>query len=194
MPDGTDAGRRPETVRNLLKAATADLHAQVDACFGRMLDGSEAGYRRFLLASLGAIEPLEAALGDAGVGTLLPDWPERARSSALRMDLAELGVAAPPSGPAAALAGAAQRFGALYVLEGSRLGAKLLARQVLASPSAAVRSATRYLRHGDGRPLWASFLERLESSPAVRRAPAEAVAGATAAFARFLQAGTADAD
>jgi heme oxygenase len=36
--------------------------------------------------------------------------------------------------------------------------------------------------------LWPTFLERLESSVAVRRSPTEAIAGAKAAFRFFLPA------
>ena len=76
-------------------------------------------------------------------------------------------------------------FGVLYVLEGSRLGARLLTRQILASGDPHLRRATRYLRHGEGKPFWQTFLARLESSIAVRRSPERAVAGAVAAFACF---------
>lgn len=73
----------------------------------------------------------------------------------------------------------------LYVLEGSRLGGKLLLRRALANPDRQMRSATRYLGHGDGRDLWRFFLERLEASPTVASAPDAAVAGARDAFSLF---------
>ena len=75
------------------------------------------------------------------------------------------------SRPPPPLAGAARMFGALYVLEGSRLGAKLLVPDLLAGGSTRVRAATRYLRHGEGHRLWQSFLAHLESSQATRRVP-----------------------
>ena len=53
----------------------------------------------------------------------------------------------------------------------SRLGAKLLVPDLLAGGSTRVRAATRYLRHGEGRRLWQSFLAHLESSQATRRVP-----------------------
>jgi heme oxygenase (biliverdin-IX-beta and delta-forming) len=71
------------------------------------------------------------------------------------------------------------------VLEGSRLGGKLLLRRALGHPDVRVRAATRYLSHGAGRNLWSSFLVHLEASSAVVTAPDEAVAGARAAFALF---------
>jgi hypothetical protein len=79
------------------------------------------------------------------------------------------------------LGGEAHQFGVVYVLEGSRLGAKVLVRRLLASPDLQKTRAMRYLRHGEGLPLWRTFVERLESSAAVRRSPADAIAGAHAA-------------
>ena len=117
--------------------------------------------------------------------TLLPDWNERSRSAALDADLAELGIPCPPVATAPRLDGEAFLFGVLYVLEGSRLGARLLTRQILANGDPHLRRATRYLRHGEGKPFWQTFLARLEASIAVRRSPERAVAGAVAAFACF---------
>jgi hypothetical protein len=53
------------------------------------------------------------------------------------------------------------------------------------SPGLQTPSPLRYLRHGEGLPLWATFVEQLESSAAVRRAPADAIAGAHTAFGWF---------
>jgi len=50
-----------------------------------------------------------------------------------------------------------------YVLEGSRLGATVLKRTPGASPDPAVRAATRYLTHGEGRGFWPSYLARLNA-------------------------------
>jgi heme oxygenase (biliverdin-IX-beta and delta-forming) len=161
------------------------LHAVVDARFTPMLGAGETGYRSFLLASATAVFALEQALA-ADMNAILPDWAQRSRTAALRADLADLGVVDVPAAPPPLLAGEARQFGALYVLEGSRLGAKLLLPELLAHGSSRVRAATRYLRHGEGRRLWPSFLAHLESSEAVRRRPDDAIAGARAAFALFV--------
>jgi hypothetical protein len=70
-PGGADVSG---SMRSLLRASTAGLHAVVDARFAPMLDAGEAGYRSFLLASAAAVFPLEQALLTAGVDLLLPDW------------------------------------------------------------------------------------------------------------------------
>ena len=173
-------------MRALLRASTATLHAAVDARFAPMLNAGEAGYRSFLLASAAAVFALEQALLAGGVGAILPDWPRRTRTAALRADLADLGVSDIAVATAPPLAGAARMLGALYVLEGSRLGARLLAGDLLACGSTRVRAATRYLRHGESHRLWPSFLTHLESSQDVRTCPGEAIAGARLAFALFV--------
>lgn len=183
FPDGADVSG---SMRALLRASTAGLHSVVDARFAPMLGSGEAGYRSFLLASAAAVFPLEQALLAADVGAILPDWAQRARTAALRADLADLGVVDVPVAPPPLLAGEARQLGALYVLEGSRLGAKLLLPELLARGSPRVRTATRYLRHGEGGRLWPSFLAHLESSEATRRCPDDAIAGARAAFALFV--------
>ncbi|MCW5734077.1 MAG: hypothetical protein KIS73_08125 [Enhydrobacter sp.] len=102
-------------------------------------------------------------------------------------DLQALGAALPREIDPPLVGGEARQFGIVYVLEGSRLGGKLLMRRALAHPDFRVRAATRFLSHGAGFDLWSSFLVRLEASPAVTREPDEAVAGARAAFALFSE-------
>jgi heme oxygenase len=173
------------SLRSLLRDSTTAAHAAVDRQFAAMLAAGLPGYVDFLRASAAAILPLEQALAAARVHDILPDWDARTRATALRDDLDALGVPAPAVRVHVAVEGEARQFGMLYVLEGSRLGAKILARQAQASADPRIRAATRYLRHGEGQRLWPSFVARLEASAATARAPHEAVAGALAAFALF---------
>jgi len=171
--------------RHLLRAATADLHAKVDARFSGNFSGGAVGYSGFLAALASALVPLERALEEGGIERILPDWPERRRAALVVADLEALDVAVPPSADPPPVTGEARQFGVAYVLEGSRLGGKLLLRRALADPDQRVRAATRYLSHGADRDLWPSFVKRLESSAAVSRAPDEAVTGARLAFSLF---------
>jgi heme oxygenase len=175
------------SARSILRAATADLHTDLDSCLASLVK-RDTGYARFLLGSAAALLPLERALSAADVVTLLPDWPLRSRSQAIRVDLVELMLSEPPLLPPPEIRGEASVFGMLYVLEGSRLGARVVLREAQARLSPAVRAATRYLSHGQGQPLWPTFLQRLEASPHVCRDPEQAVLGARAAFQLFLNA------
>src|SRR5262249_51409973 len=157
-----------------LKQSTAAAHRRLDATFSDFDLTGVPGYRRFLEASAAALLPLEAALEAAGVEAILPDWPERARRQAIAADLASLGGLARPLCAVKPLTrnGA---LGAIYVLEGSRLGAKFLMRTIVEHGDPVIFAATRYLAHGAGKPWWRSFLARLESEPVTPADEAEVI-------------------
>ncbi|WP_421997746.1 biliverdin-producing heme oxygenase [Reyranella sp.] len=185
---GARAPAQPQSLRDLLRRSTADLHAALDLGLSPLFDEGERGYRSFLASSARALLPLEAALEAGGIDRVLPDWPARSRRACLLEDLAALGIPTEdgPAGPGR-IEGEAALLGTAYVLEGSRLGARQLVRLVLAHrrPGGA---GTRYLSHGADRPLWRSFLEILERSLPARREPQRTVAAARAAFGLFQAA------
>jgi heme oxygenase len=174
-------------LRHRLKEATAAAHQDLDAQFATFDLTACKGYRRFLEASAAALLPLEAALERAGVARLFPDWPERSRRDAITADLARLGGTVRPMEEVTPLSRNAV-FGTMYVLEGSRLGARYLLRRIAASDDPLLAEARAYLGHGAGRPLWPSFLARLEREPVTGDDEAEAIAGARQAFAMFAEA------
>lgn len=152
-------------IRHSLRAATAQAHERLDACAQRVNLADRESYGRFLQAQSGPVMALEAALQDFGVARLLPDWPLRSRTSALHYDLEYLTLR-PGSCRAVRLTSAAEAFGTLYVLEGSRLGARVLLRQILAA-APDIRPATRFLSHGSDQKLWTTFLQILEAKVGV---------------------------
>jgi heme oxygenase len=168
------------SVRERLRDATNASHAGVDACAGRMRVDTSHGYARFLSTQASVVFPLEDALERAGVMRVLPDWRERRRSEALSTDLGEIGANCIPM-RAPVFESDAALLGAAYVLEGSRLGARIILSRVSSS-------ATRYLRHGEGCRLWPTFLDVLESNEDVRRHPEAAEYTARLVFAMFAQA------
>jgi heme oxygenase (biliverdin-IX-beta and delta-forming) len=172
-------------LREKLKQATAPAHRDIDAQFSRFDLTSVAGYRRFLEASAAALVPLEAALEVAGIASVIDDWPQRSRRAAIVSDLARLNGAVRPLGEFAPL-NRSTALGVMYVLEGSRLGAKVLLRTIAVRSEPEIAAATRYLRHGAGQALWPSFLLTLEREP--QNAEAEIIAGAQRAFAVFAKA------
>lgn len=166
----------------MLRAATAADHDSVDARFGALRLDDAGDYRRMLRAHARALPAIEATLAEPeGEGGAMPAW--RARTTALRDDLAALGDAVPP--PLAFVAPTdAARWGALYVAEGSRLGGQLLARTVPAGLPSAYLSA----RHQPGE--WRALLDALEqraarADEAWREA---AIAGARATFTLYAHA------
>lgn len=173
------------SARQMLRSATADLHAAVDARFSGPFDRDRGSYVSFLTALARAVPPLESGLEAGGVAHLFPDWRHRCRATALRDDLDRLGAPMPWPTRVAPPSSDAEMLGMIYVLEGSRLGGQVLLRRALDNPDPAVRAATRYLGHGAGCDLWHSFIVRLEASAAVAAHPQEAVLGARTAFGLF---------
>ena len=142
--------------RFALRAATTDAHERVDALYSRFDLAGAAGYADFLVAQAGAYLAIEAALDRAGAENVLPDWPRRRRAEALRRDLAVLGLKVSASDiEAPALGEAARVIGAIYVLEGSRLGGTMLLRSVPQGQPTEFLST----RHPD---LWRVFIARLD--------------------------------
>lgn len=155
------------------------------------LDFGPRSYLLFLRGLARGIVPIEAALDRVGIVDMLQDWPARKRTDALQADLADFGEAIPDPVRAFALDDRPGAFGALYVLEGSRLGSQVLLRQALASDAPTVRHATRHLAHGQGQKFWPGFLERLDESRDAQDSPDGVIAGANRAFDFIHEAFTA---
>ncbi len=168
------------SARAALKAATAEAHERVDTAFSLFDLASGDGYRRFLLAQAGALLPVEAELDRAGAEAILPDWPERRRGDLLRADLATLNVTAPELFPGPAfLSGKAPMLGAIYVLEGSRLGGAVLKQAV---PSHFPKG---FLEARQAAGSWRKLLQTLDSFLARPDDLEAAIAAANEVFARF---------
>lgn len=166
-----------------LRQATADRHHALEAtpCMSRLgaddLEPAElASALQVLLAGFSAIEPELAA----------EDW-YRPQAPAIAEDVARL---APPPRPLAAeplaLADGAARLGAAYVLIGSRLGAKTIARRLDARFGAGFSAGSAYYgREAAHAPTqWQALQLRLAEAPAEHHAAA--TAAAAAAFDRLI--------
>src|SRR5688572_11374509 len=134
--------------RNSLRGATDHLHRDLDRIVASFKLDDAAHYRRFLQASAATLIAIEQLLETAGVAQLLTDWSERSRREPILADLHRLDSQAQPLALRRTAPTPAEVFGILYVLEGSRLGARVLLEQVLASADERVRNASAYLRHG----------------------------------------------
>lgn len=170
---------------DILRRGTRVWHEAVEAAFAPFNLGQAPGLRGFLLAQAAAVLPLEAELDRQNIADILPDWSRRRRAASLVDDLAELG--AKPSQPddAPDLSSTAHQLGAVYVLEGSRLGGRILARQVGCADGSDRPLPTSFLRHSAGPGAWAAFLAVLALHD---HDPSELLAGADAAFRLFHRA------
>lgn len=162
-----------------LRAATRDSHDRVDALFGGYDLSDRAAYSRFLTAHASALVPVEDW---AGCGRLIQDW--KGRKEALYADLAVLGLSLPHFEPLDWARGEAARWGAAYVLEGSRLGRAMLSRAV---PDGLPRAYLASVHTPGG---WRAFLAALDEH-AQAGGPsweAAAIASAERVFALYAQA------
>lgn len=172
-------------VHQVLREGTRERHETLDQ--GLALAGDHVDrdvYLTYLKALLGWLQPMEQRLWQL-------DWPdglratERAGKSAwLHEDLAAAGDAAPitrcvqlplPDAPDA------YALGIAYVVEGSQLGGRFLAKRL---QEVAPDLPQRYLR-GYGEqvgPLWKSFLLHLDSEAGALGREAQALQGACDAF------------
>jgi heme oxygenase (biliverdin-IX-beta and delta-forming) len=165
-----------------LRAGTADAHARVDALFAGFDLDSAPGYAAMLAAHAGALLPIEAALDAGAGGRVIEDWPTRRRAPLLLADLDDLGTRSQP-GESPDLLDEAQAAGALYVLEGSRFGGRIIARDL---PPGLPR---RYLDAGQAPENWRKLVARLDAILYVPAALDSAVKSARAVFAAFERSG-----
>ena len=175
--------------RNSLRGATDHLHRDLDRIAEGFNLGDVTHYRRFLQANAATLIAIEQLLETAGIEQLVPDWAQRSRRAAILADLHSLQSDVQPLALRRTAPTPSEVFGILYVLEGSRLGARVQLDQVLASADESVRNASSYLRHGqpgEGSGLWRSFLEQLESHEAADD-QTQTVSGAVYAFTMFIR-------
>ena len=166
-------------VRAWLRSATRAAHDRVDEAFGAFRLDEATSYRAFLSAHRRALVPLEDWLeADA----LLPGW--QGRSAEVTDDLRTLGERQFGAVSLAWTDDEARRIGALYVLEGSRMGAAVLARSV------SDELPKRYLTARAAPGQWHELLRLLESKGGEGGAGWQnrALAGANDAFALFHSA------
>lgn len=128
------------------------------------------------------------------------DWPEwgidlaaHCRAPALRKDLAALGFdhAGLPRLVIPPMADFAAALGALYVLEGSALGGKVILRALEARLGKQIAGAAAFFGSSgrEGALAWPVFKARLDDFGLGRpAAQARAVAGAMAVFRQFAEA------
>jgi heme oxygenase len=176
-------GRHPGSRREALRLATDELHRSLDKIVSsydlRRIDH----YAAFLGASAAPLLALEHMLESAGVEQVVTDWAAHRRSAVIVQDLKLLGLTASPLQLRRALPTRSEMYGILYVLEGSRLGARGLHAHVQTSSDEQVRAASGYLRaHNPS--LWRNYLKLLESSVDVTELH-DLVSGALFAFALF---------
>ena len=190
LPMADDANGASEPTHAWLRNGTAARHARLDQNLA--LAQPQAGlpeYLAHLQALHGWLQPLEARLWALPWPTALCADERAGKAAWIEHDLAHAGLrpctARCPDLPMPC-APDAYALGVAYVIEGSQLGGRVLARQLakrLSEPPGQ-QAPLRYL-HGYGarlNPLWQGFLQHLDTEVRDASARAQALAGACAAF------------
>lgn len=175
--------------RSRLRSATSLAHARLDHRITE--DGffdDQKSYASYLQATWRARWPIEQALEDWGASTVFSLWPYRVLALDLQADLDDLGMRAsvdmdPMS--TVEISNASQALGVLYVLEGSALGARLLAQRAKAIGMTSHMGA-RHLARQTGTPgAWPAFRRALEGAQLDANEESDCVAAAIATFDQF---------
>jgi len=169
------------TMRFALKAATDDIHRELDDRLSRLDLGRVEDYRRFLEFQARTVPAVEGALACAGLGDFVEGWTESHRGTAIRDDLETLGNPMPPPAQPPIIAGTAELLGTAYVLEGSRLGGRVLRRQVAEGLPAS------FLGDDGSLGPWPQLLAAIEQNIHSDALLTEAKHAARRSFAWFLQ-------
>ena len=170
-----------ESLRTHLRAATMAAHDLLDHAM-QAASGwqTRADYARFLALQHAARAPMEAWLADHAPADLVPP----PQTPLIARDLAALGAPLPASAaPFALPATPGDALGAAWVLAGSALGNKAIAKQVARIGGRAWPAA--FLGDAAMLAFWQSLRARIES-PAAPAEAAGATRAAEAVFAHFL--------
>jgi heme oxygenase (biliverdin-IX-beta and delta-forming) len=174
---------RPTSVREALRTATTPDHERIDSLYTRFDLSNPTHYKDFLRAQASAHIPVENALDAAGAALVLTDWHARKRASLLRDDLAETGAENFVPLPPPRFTSVPAVLGAVYVVEGSRLGGAVLKRSL--PPGA----PARFLGAAPGPGSWRKLLAILEESVCEPEHISAAIASARSVFRLFELAG-----
>jgi heme oxygenase len=156
----------------LLRTQTACLHEQIEVLLGlpaaiQTLDD----YRRWLSWFLGLYEPLEQSLarfsawGDHGLILPVPNQSARLAADLQAIGVDPDGVSRMPSTLLPRLPTFAHALGALYVLEGSTLGGRVILRDIEPRIGQQITGATQFLggRGAAVHQTWLAFKTALDT-------------------------------
>lgn len=178
------------TPMTALRAATCEEHTAIEAAVDARRPFDDRGrYVTWLEDLLGIVETIdlelahEGGLASAGVVRKAPWIVEDLRA----LGRSPAAIDALPRAPVRVDATRARAWGCAYVLEGSLLGGRVLARRVHESLALDSRSGARYLAgHGERTALaWRTFGTALDAWATRTRELPAIVEGARATFVRM---------
>lgn len=171
------------SLRTRLRQETRANHEALDRLFDGLTIDDSALYRRFIRMNHAAHAAIEPRLATSPIA---PTWSRSAgpRLAGLQADMQALELQ-PLEGPDLHLdfADPASAAGIAYVLEGSRLGAKMILKGARAN--GAVKAPTHYLEASSETAPFADFLNALSEWARSEDDARRCIAAADAGFAHF---------
>ncbi|MVA72006.1 heme oxygenase [Agrobacterium vitis] len=172
--------------RRLLKEATADAHAELDAVIGDF--SSPAAYRAYLLGMARFRLPLEEMIAQQAQRAPFVSWPGTWKpvmiGNMLRADMQTLEL---EDDRCQASVPQPQKtedwLGLFYVLEGSALGAKLLAKRAALLGYGPTHGGAHLFAQAGNFSSWPTFLHLMEELRDLDEGKLVAFANATFAYA-----------
>lgn len=156
------------SVAQIVKNETAISHQEVEALMLPRLQqiSSQQDYVRILQMFYGFYLPMEEAIHSRLTADEVPDIAERRTASLILQDLKTLGHENVPDRIATVpeIVTVPQAFGALYVLEGSTLGGKIIAKMLAKNNQVSLPQEALHFFLGYGEktgPMWTSFVQVL---------------------------------
>lgn len=169
---------------NMLRQATQELHQQLDIGFAAGQFADRTAYISFLQMHAQIVPDIEQQLAIRSEFQTLDHWQARLRSPALLHDLKCLSVAPPPIAPFVMPSAPGSVAGITYVMEGSRLGGRLIAKQL--NEAGLGHLPASFVTHGTEQRYWQSYLSWLAERPTFATYQQNAIEAAKALFQHYI--------
>lgn len=173
---------------NHIKEATKPAHQQLEAVVVRKLKAirNAADYADLLKHFYAYFNAVEKAIAPYISAAVLPDHKERRNSGYIKRDIEALGSGVDGAPPATApdIHNIVEALGALYVLEGSVMGGRIIVQML---EKGGIREGISFFSgYGeDTGSMWRSFTEVLNKHALTAEDEAQAIAAANATFVKF---------
>lgn len=181
------------TLSESLKEATRLPHAELEKSMVDRLrkTGTPAAYASLLRLFYGFYKPLEDLVDNYIDKNYLTDYESRRKSAAIISDLAQLGDAHVGNicHKLPEIKNSCQALGALYVMEGSTLGGKIICNMLKKQMGPDAPTAFSFFEgYGDATgQMWVTFKSGLDNYTSNKEQQAELIDAATATFVTFKQ-------
>lgn len=167
-----------------LREGTWAMHQKLDSCIGHLTTPS--AYKRYLFTVFTLRSGIEHCLQHSIWPAYLGSWRPSYLTEALQQDMQDLSLASTPMPMFPPLTSHSALLGALYVIEGASLGARLLIKQAATLGFTGEFGARHLAQQTAGEQEWSIFLHYLDNAPDFQKE--QAIHATQAVFSYALDA------